>query len=188
MPFWTMLAFAALSAPSPLEGVWETGCVPIGKGGRHGYVTRLTVAGKKVTVTSQLYARNDCDRPTILTEYSGELTRLTRRDGTIDFDHVVRDATMKVDAADALAMYNSGAPDHGCGMSGWQLGVARSVAGKTCAIFVMPALDATLYERAWIQGETLRVGSFPVEWSNTTPDKRPAAPGQLTFMRVTAPQ
>lgn len=181
---WTALALAMLPAPSPIEGSWKTGCVPIGQNGRHGLITRLTVEGSRLTVRSQLYAHDGCDRPTILTEYQGHLARVQPASGGVELDHAVRNVTMRIDAADVLPFYNSGEAGAGCGLTAWELGVSRSVAGRTCTPFVLPAEDAMLYERAWIEGNTMRLGSLPMAWTNSTPEKRAAAPAPLVFERV----
>lgn len=184
LPF-SATPLAAKRAPrSPIEGVWKTDCLPIGKNGRHGFVTRLEVVGKALTATTQIYAHNNCDTATVSTAYRGAIVAtVTAADGAIDFDHVVTVITMTADAPDVVATYNASEAS-GCGMGGgWKLGVARGVEGRTCAPWSYPVAGTRLYERAWVLGDDLRIGSFPAVWSNTSADKRPTTPGLLIFRR-----
>ncbi|MDB5680163.1 hypothetical protein [Sphingomonas bacterium] len=173
--------------PSPLEGVWKTDCRPIGKNGRHGFITRLEVKGRALTATTQIYAHNTCDTATVGTAYRGEIVRTAiAADGAIDFDHVVLAVTMTADAPDVVTTYNAN-DTSGCGMGGgWQIGVPRGVEGRYCAPFTFPAVGVQLYERAWVAGDDLRIGSFPAVWNNTSPDKRPMTPGTMVFHRLTS--
>lgn len=157
--------------------------MPIGVGGRHGFITTLTVRGRKLSAASQVYAHANCDTPTIRTVYQGRITAAKERAGGIDLDHVVGSVTMTLDAADVVTTYNK--PGSGCGFGGgWQLGLARGVEGRSCAPFTFPTANTRLYERVWLEGGKLRLGSFPVAWTNTTPERRPATPGGLTFDRL----
>ena len=107
---------AAQSTPparAPLAGTWKTGCMPIGKNGRHGFVTTLTASGKSLTAVSQVYAHNSCDTPTIKTIYRATILAAGEKDGAIDMDHVVDAIEMTIDAADVVAVYNR--PGSGCG-------------------------------------------------------------------------
>lgn len=182
------LAASATAQPSPpsrpsLAGTWKTACMPIGRNGRHGFVTTLTATGKTLTAVSQVYAHNSCDTPTIRTTYRAAITALDENGSAIDLDHVVDAVEMTVDAADVIAVYNK--PGSGCGFGGgWQQGVPRAVAGRTCAPFNFPVAGTRLYERVWIDGGKLRLGSFPIVWANTSPERRPANPGGMVFERV----
>ena len=172
---------------SGIEGSWQTGCLPIGKDGRHGFITRLEIKRGKITASSQIYAHNSCDTPTVRTDYRGKIVDMRSGDGgVIDFDHDVIAITTTADDPEVVTIYNAGKPDSGCGMGGgWQLGVARNVHGRTCAPWTFPAAGARLYERGWVAGDQLRIGSFPSVWTNTAPEKRPTSPGLLVFHRVT---
>lgn len=179
-----MLA-APLPAParSPLDGVWRTGCLPIGKNGRHGMITTLTIAGKRMTASAQIYGHNTCDIPTIRTEYRGAIVHTEPAEGGVAFDHDVKAVEMTIGLAEVVDVYNK--PGSGCGFGrGWVIGKPRSVAGATCAPWTFPTVGTHLYERAWISGDSMKIGSMPVAWGNTAPDKRPAVPGMLAFTRV----
>jgi hypothetical protein len=168
---------------SPIAGVWKTACLPIGKNGRHGFVTTLTATRKELTAVSQVYAHSNCDTPTVRTTFRATLATITETSGAIDLDHVVGGIERSLDAADVVDAYNK--PGSGCGFGGgWRRGVSRDVTGQTCAPFTFPVTGTRLYERVWIEGDTLRLGSFPVVWTNTSPERRPAHPGGLTFARV----
>jgi len=175
------------AARSAIDGSWQTGCLPIGKNGRHGFVTRLEIKRGRMTASSQIYAHSTCDTPTVHTEYRGKIvSERSAGEGVTDFDHEVEAITTTADAPDVVTIYNAGNSGSGCGLSGgWQLGVARAVDGRTCAPWTFPTAGTRLYERAWIAGDELRIGSFPSVWANVAPDKRPTAPGLLVFHRVT---
>jgi hypothetical protein len=173
------------AARPAIEGSWQTACQPIGKNGRHGFITRLEIKRGKITASSQVYAHNDCDTPTVRTDYRGNIiaTR-SGNDGVVDFDHEVVAITTTANDPEVVAIYNSS--NSGCGFGdGWQLNVPRAVDGRTCAPWTFPAAGTRLYERGWIAGDELRIGSFPTVWTNTTPEKRPTSPGLLVFRRVT---
>lgn len=173
-------------ARTGIEGSWQTACLPIGKNGRHGFVTRLEIGHGRITASSQVYAHSNCDTPTVRTDYRGAMTKVSPgAGGATDFDHKVEAITTTPDDPEVVTIYNAGNPGSGCGFGGgWQLGVARPVEGRTCAPWTFPAIGANLYERGWVSGDELRIGSFPMIWDNTTPDKRPKTPGLLVFRRV----
>jgi hypothetical protein len=178
-----------ISAPRrAIEGIWKTECMPIGKNGRHGFITRVEITRSEFIATAQIYAHSSCDTPTVRNDYRGTLANVKPGDGGVtEFDHVVKAITLTADHPEVVTIYNAGNPGSGCGMGGgWQLGVARAVDGRTCAPWTYPAIGTRLYERAWVVGDELRIGSFPNVWDNTTPEKRPTAPGTMVFHRVTA--
>ncbi|THD36793.1 MAG: hypothetical protein E7773_07275 [Sphingomonas sp.] len=184
LPF-TGPPLAAKRAPRlALDGVWKTDCLPIGKNGRHGFVTRLEISGMAVVAATQIFAHNTCDVPTVATDYRAVMVSWrTMDDGTTDFEHDVRSITMTPDAEDVVATYNASQAS-GCGLGGgWKLNVARDVAGRFCAPFAFPATGTRLYERAWVSGDEMRIGSFPIVWTNTSPDRRPTTPGLMVFHR-----
>lgn len=178
---------AGTAAARPaIEGSWQTACLPIGKNGRHGFITRLDIKRGRITASSQIYAHSNCDTPTVHTDYRGKIDDVRPgNDGVIDFDHEVIEITTTADHPEVVTIYNAGNPDSGCGLGGgWQLGVPRAVDGRTCTPWTFPAAGTRLYERAWVSGDELRIGSFPSVWNNTTPEKRPTTPGLLVFRRV----
>ncbi|HEX7849072.1 MAG TPA: hypothetical protein VF485_04985 [Sphingomonas sp.] len=177
---------ATAATRSAIEGSWQTACQPIGKNGRHGFITRLDIKRGRITASSQIYAHSNCDTPTVRTDYRGRIANMQAgADGTVDFDHRVDAITTTANDQEVVTIYNAGGPGSGCGFGGgWQLGVARSVAGRTCAPWTFPAAGTTLYERGWVSGNELRIGSFPGVWDNVTREKRPTAPGLLVFKRV----
>lgn len=185
-----LIALPAASHPQPggrtgIDGRWKTGCVPIGKNGRHGFITTLEISDNSLLAVSQLYAHSDCDTPTVRTHYSGRILASQAHDRAVDVDHVVQSIRMTVDAADVVEAYNK--PGEGCGIAGgWRLGTPRSIEGRTCAPWTFPIAGTRLYERMWLTGGQLRIGSFPIVWTNTAPDRRAAAPGALVFTRVDA--
>jgi len=173
------------AARTTIEGSWQTACMPIGKNGRHGFITRLEIARGKIIASAQIYAHSSCDTPTVHTDYRGTIVSIRPgSEGVTDFDHQVDAITTTPDAPDVVSIYNAG--NSGCGFGGgWQLGVARAVDGRTCAPWTFPAAGTRLYERAWLASDELRIGSFPIVWDNVSPEKRSATPGLLVFRRVT---
>ena len=144
----------------------------------HGFVTRLEVKERALTATTQIDAHSICDIATVSTAYRGNIVRtVIGSDGAVDFDQSSSLAvTMTADAADVVTIYNAD-DKSGCGMGGgWTLGVARRVEGRFCAPWTFPAIGTSLYERAWVAGDELRIGSFPAVWNNISPDKRPSTP------------
>ncbi len=90
---------------------------------------------------------------------------------------------MTLAAPDVVETYNK--PGSGCGFGGgWVLGQPRNVLSATCPPLTFPAAGTRIYDRVWIEGDTLRAGISLVPWANTSPDKRPAVPGALVFTRV----
>jgi hypothetical protein len=179
---------AGIAAARPgIEGSWQTGCLPIGKNGRHGFITRMEIKRGRITASSQIYAHNNCDTPTVHTEYRGKIVDMrSEDDGVTAFDHEVVAITTTADDPEVVTIYNAGNTGSGCGFGGgWQLGVARAVDSRTCTPWTFPAKGTHLYERGWLAGDELRIGSFPTVWTNTTPEKRPTSPGLLVFRRVT---
>jgi len=187
------LSFAAPAMPKvgmaaarpTIEGAWQTACLPIGKNGRHGFITRLVIKHGVITASSQIYAHSNCDTPTVRTDYRGKIVSVRPgQDGVTDFDHEVVAITTTPDDPEVVTIYNADNPGSGCGLGGgWQLGVARAVDGRTCAPWTFPARGTRLYERAWIADGELRIGSFPSVWNNIAPEKRPTTPGLLVFRR-----
>jgi len=50
--------FACAEDPkSSLSGSWTSDCLPIGKNGRHGYITRISFHADTITTISQIYAK-----------------------------------------------------------------------------------------------------------------------------------
>jgi len=173
---------ASVGGATP-EGNWASACQPIGKGGRHGLVTRITIYGDRVEAHAQIYATNHCQTPTFYLTYSGRVTSRQGRDGRIELDQTVRSITLTLQAADVVSQYNLEG-DHGCGLKGWQLNVGKSVAGKRCDPFSFPTEGTPLYDTVWIDGDGLRFGAFPMMWTNISVDKRPTQPLPTIYRRV----
>jgi hypothetical protein len=175
----------ALAQPAPMLDVWESSCLPIGEGGRHGVITRVTITRNRLRAVSQVFETRACDVPTFKVEFRGTLLPAQETGGRWLLRHRVRAITLTPQAAAVVAQYNrAGSPSSGCGMKGWKLGVARSVAGRRCAPIDFAPLGTLLYDAAWTDGEELRFGAFPLVWSNRSAELRPARPLQQSFRRV----
>ncbi|MEO6360541.1 MAG: hypothetical protein ABIO43_08220 [Sphingomicrobium sp.] len=166
-----------------LHGEWVSQCAPIGKNGRHGSVIRLTIGSKTIRATAQLYAKTSCDEPTLQGRYSGLVKGARQNGDRIELDYQVRNASFTLQREDVVGYYNR---DAGCGLSGWQLGKPRSILGQRCGSVQIPAGGQMLYESAWLSGDELRMGAFPIDSSNRSPEARPQAPRPLVFRRVAA--
>ncbi len=179
-------ALAAKPADAVIDGTWENACLPIGKNGRHGFIVRVTIARKTMTAVSQTYAHSNCDTPTVKIDYRAKIVARAVSGDAVDFDHVVTSITMTAQHPEVVTIYNADNANAGCGMGGgWVLDVPRQVEGRNCAPLMLPVAGTRLYERAWVVDGQLKIGSFPVVWANTSPDKRPTAPGLLVLHRVT---
>ena len=166
-----------------LQGEWMSQCAPIGKNGRHGSVIRLTIGRKTIRATAQLYAKTTCDEPTLQGHYSGIVKSARQKGDRIDLNYQLRDASMTLQREDVVGYYNR---DADCGLSGWELGKRKSVLGRRCGSLNVPAGGQMLYETAWVVGDELRMGAFPLDTSNRSPAARPQAPRPLVFRRVAA--
>ncbi|MFZ3484015.1 hypothetical protein [Sphingomonas sp. 3-13AW] len=171
--------------PLPVLGTWETPCLPIGERGRHGVITRVTLNNRRLQAVSQVYETRACDVPTFKLHFRGTLLSLQAPSGRWLLRHRVRAITLTPQAQAVVAQYNrTDGPTSGCGMQGWKLGVARSVAGRRCAPIDFAPVGALLYDGAWIDGEGLRFGAFPQIWSNRSAALRPDRPLPQSFRRV----
>lgn len=169
---------------SPLDGAWKTVCVPMGLDGRHGMIATVTFNDKAIAIGAQVYAHNSCDTATFHIQARGTVTRTDPAEGGFAFDYTLQTFEMTLDAPDVVDTYNKS--NSGCGFGGgWVLGQPRDVAGRTCAPINFPMPRARLYDRAWITGDTMRIGVTAAAMGNATPDKRPALPGSPVFTRVT---
>ncbi|MFV0625333.1 hypothetical protein ACBY01_15155 [Sphingomonas sp. ac-8] len=173
---------ASVGGATP-DGNWASDCQPIGKGGRHGLVTRITIRGNRVEAHAQMYATSQCQTPTFYLTYAGRFTTRPDRDGSIELDHTVRSITLTAQAADVVSQYNLEG-DHGCGLKGWQLNTGKSVAGKRCDPFSFPTEGTPLHDKVWIDADGLRFGAFPMVWTNISAGKRPTQPLPTIYRRV----
>ncbi|MBD8892169.1 hypothetical protein [Roseibium litorale] len=185
-------AWAQIAAGAPaLEGRWQTACLPIGKNGRHGMIVTLSVPEDTARTgegplhsVAQLYAKSDCADPTVEAVYEGNVALTQEATGQFLADQDVGTMTLTPQAPDVVALYNAQPEEKGCGLTGWQLNQPQDVSGKTCAVTAFPAAGTRLYDRAWIEGETLQFGGFPVKWDLTAAAQRPHEPGPILFERV----
>lgn len=186
-----LLALAAPAAafaqdkPSNLNGEWTSDCLSIGKNDRHGYVTRIVVSGKDVTATSQVYAKNTCQRPTVQVNFKGELLTEDADGNHARIEYVVRSITTTPNISDVVDHYNRETADQaGCGLKGWEENVPLSVAGKRCGPFTFAAEGIRLFDTVWIKGNELRFGAFPVKWTTTSPEQAPTTPLETVYYRT----
>lgn len=168
-----------------IQGEWTTDCLPIGKNGRHGHVTRITITDNEIKATSQIYAKSQCQTPTVQVNFTGSLIHGRNEGGQVRIEHVVRTLTTTPNTKDVVDHYNKETSDNaGCGLTGWQENVPLSVAGKTCGPFTFAAEGTHLYDSAWVAGNQLRFGAFPVAWTNTSAEKIPSKPLETIYYRT----
>lgn len=175
----------AQEKPSNLNGEWTTDCLAIGKNDRHGYITRITIEDKEMTATSQIYAKNSCQTPTVQVNFKGELVHEESDGDLARIEYAVRSITTTPNIKDVVDHYNKDTPDQaGCGLKGWEENAALSVAGKTCGPFSFAAEGTHLFDTIWIEGNQLRFGAFPTVWTNTSPEKAPSKPSETAYHRT----
>ncbi len=182
-----LLSNAAFAEPadSSLNGQWTTDCLPIGKNGRHGIITHVTIAGDRIEASSQIYAKNSCDTPTILGKFSGSIVGKKAEDDHTDLDLAVGSVTLTLTAKDVVDGYNKSMKENpGCASIVWRENETVSVAGKNCGPLLFPEKGAHLFDRAWIQEDRLLFGAMPTNWQNITPDKRPTVPLEAVYYRT----
>lgn len=182
----TLPGFAVAQQVNPtLTGEWTTNCLPIGKDGRHGYVSRVKIDNNAITATSQIYAKSSCQTPTVQVNFTGSLIQIRDEDEQIHIEHVVHILTMTPNIKDVVDHYNKQTDDQaGCGLSGWQENIPMSVTGKTCGLFSFSPEGTHLFDSAWIEKNQLRFGAFPVVWTNTSPEKAPLQPIETIYYRT----
>lgn len=167
-----------------LTGEWTSDCLPIGKNGRHGVVTRVRITGREIVATSQVYAKSSCQMPTVQVNYRGALSDVAVKERYIDFTHTVQTITFTPNIDDVVRHYNNAADGAGCGLKDWNTNIAASVAGRTCTPFSFASAGVMLYERAWLDDDDLRFGNFPFLWSAVTEADRPSKPADLILHRT----
>lgn len=169
-----------------LTGKWESDCLPIGRGGRHGFVTRIRIDGDRIDAQSQVYTTSNCQTQTFKLTYNGEIVQRQTDDGKVLFQHRVQSITLTPQAEAVVVQYNrEDGERHGCGLNGWQINVAKSVAGESCAPFSFAAEQTILHDVAWIDGDNhLRFGAFPMLWTNSSSDRTPAHPLENLYHRM----
>lgn len=182
-----LLAAALAAAPAladTIDGEWTTGCLPIGKDGRHGFVARLEIRNGTIAATGQMYARPACDVPTVTMRYAGTLAAVAPgADGTA-VDHRVSSLSLAPNTAEVAGHYNAAGDGAGCGLAGWQENRPQDVAGRFCRPFRFAAAGAVLHDRAWLDGDRLAFGGFPLDWQRLSPEQRPAQPSPVVFFRT----
>ncbi|MDH2135286.1 hypothetical protein N5J77_29615 [Sphingobium yanoikuyae] len=176
-------ASASQPQPNSLMGNWISECQPIGKDGRHGIITRVTLADGQVEAETQMFATSECKAPVLKVNYRGAATIQQANNGSVSIDHSVDQIDLTPQAPDVVAQYNLG-DEHGCGLDGWQINVPKSVAGRRCNPFSFPLKGTTLFDSAWIDGNGLRFGAFPMIWTNTIADRRPTGALPATYRRA----
>jgi hypothetical protein len=175
----------AQETSSSLNGEWTSDCLAIGKNDRHGYITRILVSGKDVTATSQVYAKNTCQTPTVQVKFKGELLTESTDGDHARIEYVVRSITTTPNIRDVVDHYNKETDDQaGCGLKSWEENVPLSVAGKKCGPFTFAAQGTHLFDTVWIDGNELRFGAFPIKWTSISPEKAPTKPLDTVYYRT----
>lgn len=167
-----------------LAGEWTSDCLPIGKNGRHGSITRVRINDREIVATSQIYAKNSCQTPTVQVNYRGTLSDVSVKEQYINFTHAVRAITFTPNIDDVVRHYNKASDGAGCGLKDWKTNIPVSVAGRTCTPLSFAGEGVTLYDRAWLDDGDLRFGNFPFLWSAVSEADRPSKPGDLILHRT----
>ena len=168
--FLTAVGNAPGDAPR-IDGQWVSGCIAMGKNGRHGTVARLNIAGNDVEAVTQTYAHNSCDVPTITTRLTGTLLTHDDADGEIGVLVDVEDVTLRPDHADVVAIWNKDRESKGCGIRPWRLGEAQSTAGQECVPHIrFPERGDRMAVTLFRKGNTIRLAN-PLAGSDAAGDQ-----------------
>ena len=161
-----------------LGGTWVSDCTPIGRDDRHGYIATVNFRGDRLGATIQMYARNTCDTPTFRIDYRGDRLQLERRGDRIAIRQRAVSITLTPQDPSVVLIYNR--PGGGCGLDNWQLGIARTVAGRACGPLAFPAERATLFDSIWVTGDgNIHFAALPTRWL----DNEAAVPGRPSASR-----
>jgi hypothetical protein len=185
--FATLLA-ASVAIPVQAEGLdgnWVSDCTPIGKGVRHGIITRIAIKDGAIEASARLYAKNDCQTPTLEVDYHGTDLQTRKNEDSILFHHTVASITLTPLSEAVVAQYNLVDGEvHGCGLKGWALNVPKSVAGRTCDPFYFAQERTTLYDAAWIADDAVQFASLPMIWTNADAGRRTSKPLPVRYNRA----
>jgi hypothetical protein len=182
----TIIAIALLAAPpqatNGLDGAWETACLPIGKNGRHGVITHVTISNDTMEATAQVHATRACATPTFQIHFKGKIDEVAPGE-PIPFKYKVIAIDLTPQNQAIVDQYNRADNErHGCGLTGWQLNRSQSVAGQECTPFHFARTGTFLYDNGWIDNDgKLSFGAFPMLWSNDAESKRPSKPLPVTY-------
>ena len=168
-----------------LDGNWASDCTPIGKGGRHGIITRITIKDGAIEARARIYAKNDCQTPALDVDYRGVDVQTRKNEDRILFQHTVASITLTPLSEAIVAQYNLvDEKVHGCGLKGWELNVPKSVAGRTCDPFYFALERTTLYDTAWIADGAAQFANLPMIWTNTDADRATSKPLPVRYNRT----
>jgi hypothetical protein len=168
-------------AAAQLDGSWVSDCLPIGQGGRHGYITTIRFDRDRIEARSQVYARNSCDTPTFRVDYEGRVIHLQALGDRTSLRHRALSVTLTPQDPSVVEIYNR--EGGGCGLRAWQIGAARSVAGRSCGPYSFPTEQSTLFDSIWTDPDgPIRFAAFPIIWIDD-PEAVPAQPSENRFRR-----
>jgi len=171
--------------PAALQGEWTTDCLPIGRDGRHGMISRLEIDGHgRMSAWSQVFASKACRVPTVQARYETQIVDLFEDREATRVAHKVDSILLKTNKDDVTAIYNDTAKPAGCGLTGWQTNIARPVNGRTCAVFDLPKMDEVLLDRVWADGNRLTFGAYPLKWTIREENDLPRVPSAISFYRT----
>ncbi|WP_174801541.1 hypothetical protein [Martelella limonii] len=184
LPLVLMASTATNVSAEPVlpQGIFRTACIEIGKDGRHGLIAEVSIEGNVISASAQSYARNDCDEATVRADYRGVVTGSSESGDRIDFTQQTGAFTYTLLADDVTTYYNANVETAGCGIGDWQTGVARDVAGATCAPYSFPDVGTVLKDSVWANNNGIVFGRMPLVWE--TDDTYPATASGILFTRV----
>lgn len=172
------------AASSPLVGEWRSGCTRIGKGGRHGAIFAVRFDGQgQMLASTRMFAQADCVHPTVQLEVAADYELGARSGSGVAIDYIFHRAEMTLLSAEVAAIYNSEAFVR-CARSEWRPGVPQSVLGGFCPPIRMPSGGTVHRDAAFLGGETVAFGDFPLGLEATADAVRPASPSQVVFAKV----
>jgi hypothetical protein len=191
MQLWSSILATALGAtvspisdrtPDALQGEWVSDCAPVRPNSSKGSIIRVTIRGSKISAMGQVFATTKCEVPTLRGGFSGTIRRVNKVGERWELDYVVGETRITLQRRDVVDYYNKSA---GCGLNQWHLNTAKAVAGRRCGFLDVPPSGQRLFEAVWTDGDKLRMGAFPLNTMNRSPQARPTFPGPLVLRRMT---
>ena len=184
-----LVILASNAAPAAAEtllpqGNFRTECLQIGKDGRHGLIAEISIEGDTISASAQTYAHNNCDVPTVRADYRGIVTSARETGNRIDFTQETGPFLYTLLADDVTTYYNANVDSAGCGLDGWQTGVPRDAAGRTCAPYTFPPIGTELKDSVWVNQNGIEFGRLPLIWDNAPDAGYPEQSSGILFTRV----
>ena len=142
------------SSTTEIEGTWQTSCY--NTSGTTYKLQKLTVTGTNFTHTNEFHSDSSCATDYVLWVNSwGSLSIGEERSGGSghQFTLTLSDITFTSQTSDDVTWNNN---NSWCGLTGWEINTAQSVAGKTCGLgWTISAIGTAYYGIYILDGSKL---------------------------------